>query len=402
MSGEMSLEQKQGMQRRRAFWLPAVIMALIIFIAGFLGGYLTAGHQEEELAAIRTAKKWIDKYYYKDYDAATMTETAVAGMIAGLKDPYSYYLTEQEQEDFTTDTTGQYVGIGVTFTPDEENLSIRVIAVRENGPAAQAGLQAGDVIRKVNGTAYTYEQIEDVLKHTRGNPGEKVTVEVERAGAEPFSAEITKGVIDTDSVEGETLADNIAYLRILSFDMTTYDEVLETLKELQSTRANGLIIDLRNNVGGVVEAATDIVDAFLEEGRIVTLQCKGETAEVYEATGGVLNIKTPIVILMNQYTASASEIMASSLREHGKAVLVGTKTYGKGVVNRKFPVTDTTGMVLTVGEYYTPNGVNIHGKGIQPDVEVLMSQELTVNLGNLETYQDVQLLEAINQVKKAR
>lgn len=184
--------------------------------------------------------------------------------------------------------------------------------------------------------------------------------------------------------------------------MTTYDDMLKALNEIEITGTNGMIMDLRNNGGGVVDIAADIADSFLEEGNIVTLKCKNQPDKSYDAKKGVLNVKTPIVVLVNSSSASASEILSAALQENGKAVLVGEKTYGKGVVNQKFKLTDKTSVVLTVGEYFTPTGKNIHGVGIEPDVPVEMSKELKAKITTLPVNEDVQLLEAINQVKKVR
>ncbi len=392
-------EEKKKRSRPRS-----AVVAVCIFLLGFLlgraGDFLPS--QGMDISVLNKLKDRIDQSYYKEYDAADLQDMTLAGMVAGLNDPYSYYLPEIAQEDFDESVTGSYVGIGITISPDEKDYSIKVVAPMDGSPAAKAGVLAGDKIVKINGEAFTYERIEDALKLMRGKPGEKVTLEIAREGAENFTTEVVKAKIETPSVEAEIIDDRIAYVRISRFDLTTYDDMLDALNQINVTETNGIIIDLRNNGGGVVDVAADIADSFLEEGNIVTLKCKNQSDESYDAKKGVLNVKTPVVILVNDFSASASEILAAALQENGKAILVGEKTYGKGVVNQKFVLTDKTSVVLTVGEYFTPSGKNIHGVGIEPDVPVAMSKELKANLSNLSVNEDVQLLEAINQVKKAR
>lgn len=381
-----------------------IASVILIFGIGFLAGNnIQIFHKDGvDTALLNKLKNCIDQNYYKDYDAENLEDMTLAGMVAGLEDPYSYYLPEIAQEDFDESVTGSYVGIGVTISPDEEDYTIKVISLMDGSPAAKAGLQAGDKIMKINGEEFTYERIEDALKLMRGNAGEKVTLEIAREGVEDFTVEVEKAEIETSSVETKVIDDNIAYVRLSRFDLTTYDDMLQALNDIDVNSTNGMIIDLRNNGGGVVDVAVDIADSFLEEGNIVTLKCKNEPDKVYQAKKGVLNVKTPVVVLVNGSSASASEILSAALQDSGKAILVGEKTYGKGVVNQKFGLTEKTSVVLTVGEYFTPSGKNIHGVGIEPDVEVKMSKELQANITELEVYEDIQLMEAINQVKKVR
>ncbi len=394
-------ETKPTTKRNRPF---LAAFAVVIFLFGFLAGRMSDILPEEgmDLTILHKLKDRIDHSYYKEYDARDLQDMTLAGMVAGLNDPYSYYLPEIAQEDFDENVTGSYVGIGVTLSPDEEDYSIKVVAPMDGSPAAKAGILAGDKIVKINGEDFTYERIEDALKLMRGKAGEKVTLEIAREGVQNFTTEVAKAKIETPSVEAEIIDDHIAYVRISRFDLTTYDDMLDALNQIRVTETNGMIIDLRNNGGGVVNVAADIADSFLEEGNIVTLKCKNEPDESYDAKKGVLNVKTPVIVLVNDASASASEILAAALQENGKGILVGEKTYGKGVINQKYGLTDKTSVVLTVGEYFTPSGKNIHGIGIEPDIPVAMSKELKANLSNLSVNEDVQLLEAINQVKKAR
>ena len=401
-NNEISQEQShRGKGQKLLFRIASVIL---IFAIGFLAGNFIEIMPGEgmDISLLNKLKNRIDQNYYKEYDFNKVQDMTLAGMVAGLNDPYSYYLPEIAQEDFDESVTGSYVGIGVTISPDEKDYSIKVVSPMDGSPAAKAGIQAGDKIVKINGEDYTYERIEDALKLMRGKAGEKVSLEIAREGMDDFTVEVEKAKIETPSVEAKIIDDNIAYVRISRFDMTTYDDMLKALNEIEITGTNGMIMDLRNNGGGVVDIAADIADSFLEEGNIVTLKCKNQPDKSYDAKKGVLNVKTPIVVLVNSSSASASEILSAALQENGKAVLVGEKTYGKGVVNQKFKLTDKTSVVLTVGEYFTPAGKNIHGVGIEPDVPVEMSKELKAKITTLPVNEDVQLLEAINQVKKVR
>ncbi len=381
-----------------------VVCAVLIFLFGFMAGQGISLIPSEgmDIALLNKLKERIDHSYYKEYNVRDLEEMTLAGMVAGLNDPYSYYLPEIAQEDFDESVTGSYVGIGVTISPDEEDYSIKVVSPMDGSPAAKAGILAGDKIIKINNEEFTYERIEDALKLMRGKAGEKVTLEIAREGAKNFTIEVTKAKIETPSVEAKIIDDHIAYVRISRFDLTTYDDMLAALNQIKVTETNGMIIDLRNNGGGVVDIAAEIADSFLEEGNIVTLKCKNQPDTSYDAKKGMLNVKTPVVVLVNDASASASEILAAALQENGKAILVGEKTYGKGVVNQKYTLTDKTSVVLTVGEYFTPSGKNIHGIGIEPDIPVAMSKQLKANLANLSVREDIQLLEAMNQVKKGR
>lgn len=406
MQNEENSEISQVLPRKRTRRkrLVQTVSVVLIFTVGFLSGNWVKNMSVEglDVTLLNKLKSRIDHNYYKAYNSEKVQDMTLAGMVAGLNDPYSYYLPEVAQEDFDESVTGSYVGIGVTISPDEKDYSIKVVSPMDGSPAAKAGIQAGDKIIQINGEAYTYERIEDALKQMRGKAGEKVTLEIAREGTDDFTVEVEKAKIETPSVDAKKIDDNIAYVRISRFDMTTYDDMLEALNEIGVAGTNGMIMDLRNNGGGVVDVAADIADSFLEEGNIVTLKCKNQPDKVYSAKKGVLKVKTPIVILVNGSSASASEILSAALQENGKAILVGEKTYGKGVVNQKFKLTDKTSVVLTVGEYFTPTGKNIHGVGIEPDVEVQMSKELKAKLTTLSVHEDVQLLEAINQVKKVR
>ena len=398
------ISQVSSRKRTRRKRLLQTVSVVLIFTVGFLSGNWVKNMSVEglDVTLLNKLKSRIDHNYYKAYNSEKMQDMTLAGMVAGLNDPYSYYLPEVAQEDFDESVTGSYVGIGVTISPDEKDYSIKVVSPMDGSPAAKAGIQAGDKIIQINDEAYTYERIEDALKQMRGKAGEKVTLEIAREGADDFTVEVEKAKIETPSVDAKKIDDNIAYVRISRFDMTTYDDMLEALNEIGVAGTNGMIMDLRNNGGGVVDVAADIADSFLEEGNIVTLKCKNQPDKAYSAKKGVLKVKTPIVILVNGSSASASEILSAALQENGKAILVGEKTYGKGVVNQKFKLTDKTSVVLTVGEYFTPTGKNIHGVGIEPDVEVQMSKELKAKITTLSVHEDVQLLEAINQVKKVR
>ncbi len=406
MQNEENSEISQVLPRKRTRRkrLVQTVSVVLIFTVGFLSGNWVKNMSVEglDVTLLNKLKSRIDHNYYKAYNSEKVQDMTLAGMVAGLNDPYSYYLPEVAQEDFDESVTGSYVGIGVTISPDEKDYSIKVVSPMDGSPAAKAGIQAGDKIIQINGEAYTYERIEDALKQMRGKAGEKVTLEIAREGTDDFTVEVEKAKIETPSVDAKKIDDNIAYVRISRFDMTTYDDMLEALNEIGVAGTNGMIMDLRNNGGGVVDVAADIADSFLEEGNIVTLKCKNQPDKAYSAKKGVLKVKTPIVILVNGSSASASEILSAALQENGKAILVGEKTYGKGVVNQKFKLTDKTSVVLTVGEYFTPTGKNIHGVGIEPDVEVQMSKELKAKLTTLSVHEDVQLLEAINQVKKVR
>ncbi|MBC7087580.1 MAG: S41 family peptidase [Tissierellales bacterium] len=344
-------------------------------------------------------RRAIDELYLRDFDENDLLEGQLKGMVNALNDPYSVYMTKDEYERFNTETEGEYGGIGIIVTPGDDNL-ITVVSPIEDTPAEKAGIQTGDKIIRVDGKEYFAENMDEAVKVMRGEPNTDVVLTILRKDKSgetiTFDVEITRKIIKLISVKSELLDDDIGYIRITSFDMNTADDFKKQLKDLERNNAKGLIIDLRNNPGGLLNVCADVADELLDKGVIVYTEDKNGNREYLYSDSNMT--KLPIVVLVNEGSASASEILAGAIKDHQRGVLVGTTTFGKGVVQRLRDFPDGSGLKITVSEYFTPNGINIHGIGITPDVVVELNEEVEeIGIGNLEN--DNQLQKAIEVLK---
>lgn len=394
--------ENNNLNRRR---LIAVIAAAVIFCAGYATAYISNQKSYGNVPAstienLNRIEKLIRENYYTDYDSNALFRYAEEFMVYGLEDPYSYYLDEQSTEEYNEDITGNYVGIGVTLTPGE-NGEIKVLAPFEGSPAREAGIKADDVLSKVNGKEYMYENVDEAVSVIRGKSGETVTLEIIRNGTETLTFEVEKREIEVASVSSEKIGANIIHLRISRFDLTTADDLMKELEKYSTDENTGIILDLRDNPGGVVISALEIADAFISEGILLTEKYKNAEDEVTSATEDKLNVKYPIAVLANKYSASASEILTGALKDNGVAVLIGETTYGKGILNQKFSIDGSSSIVLSIGEYTTPSGESIHEKGIAPDYEVLLPEALQRKpASDLTSEEDIQLKKAVEYITK--
>jgi len=331
--------------------------------------------------------------YISNINKEDLLNSAIKGYVAGLEDKYTEYFTEEEMEEFYTEIEGNYVGIGIYMYQNTENNSIVVLYPIDGSPAEEAGIQPGDIIRKVDGIEYTGDDFENISKYIKGKEGTKVAIEVERNG-ETLKFDIERKKIDLYPIESEILENNIGYINITSFDSECAQEFKETYNNLKKANINKLIIDLRDNGGGIVEEALDIADYILEKNQIILITKGKQGSEEIEKSTKKPIIDVPIVVLTNENTASASEILAAALKENNKATIVGEKTFGKGVIQELITLTDGSGLKVTIEEYYTPNRNQINGIGITPDVEVISNENIVVEMEN-----DKQLQEAIKILK---
>ena len=316
-------------------------------------------------------------------------------MIYGLEDPFSYYLDETGQTEFEENIEGSYVGVGLTLSPSDSG-EIMVIAPFDGSPAIDAGIMKNDIITKVNGTAYRYDEVEEAIKLMKGKPGEEVTLEIKRENEEPFEVTLKKAEIVYKSVATEQLRDDTVYARISRFDLNTYDDLIEELDKYHIDENTNLILDLRDNPGGTVVSSVAIADLFMDEGVIVTEKYKNKKDIVEKATDGYAKIKYPLILLTNESSASASEILAGALKDSKKAIIIGENTFGKGLINQRFPLDSKSSIVLSVAEYETPNGTKIHGVGIAPDIEIPFDYKKSIL--TLEKEDDVQLKAALDYI----
>jgi carboxyl-terminal processing protease len=334
--------------------------------------------------------------YVDEVDERTLMEHAVRGMVSGL-DPYSAYLDREEYDEIRLTTSGSYPGIGVEVAPEAEG--IKVLRPIADSPAERAGLRSGDVIVRIDG-APVLSDVDAAIDQMRGPAGSQVKLSVRRPGAPAVvDLALERAQVEVHSVASELLEPGFGYLRITSFSDTTAQDVTRAVSNLLAARPGaplrGLVIDLRNNPGGVLDSAVEVADAFLDAGVIVTADGRTPDARFrMDATPGELLAGTRIAVLVNGGSASAAEILAGALKDNGRAVLVGRRTYGKGSVQTVIPLADGRALKLTTSHYATPSGAKIDQRGIDPDLEV---QGLDEPPGELA--QDAEVRRALQALK---
>jgi carboxyl-terminal processing protease len=313
----------------------------------------------------------IENEYVDPVDRRRLLEGAVRGMVAEL-DPHSSYMAPDEFAAFESDTEGRFGGIGIEVETRDDKLV--VLAVFEGAPADRAGIRSGDVIAAVDGKDPGAEPLDKLVKHLRGLPGTHVKVAVRRAGvSELLQFDLAREIVNVVSVSSKLLPHHLAYIRIGQFQERTHDELLAAVGNLRQRAGGplaGVILDLRNDPGGLVDQAADVADEFIDHGTIYTARHRGKIVEEVTAHGGGALSTEPCVAIVNQYTASASELVAGALQDHGRATIVGEPTFGKGSVQAIISLADGAGMRLTVSRYYTPSGHAIQADGVHPDVAV--------------------------------
>ncbi len=373
--------RKKGDDRFLKGVLTGVLCSLIVAAAAVWGIYFLrpAGGREtgptearygEIGEKLEMLKGMVDRLFLYEADEGAMAEGIYKGFIAGLGDPYTVYYTAEEYEEMMESSDGEYVGIGVQITQSESTNLITVIRVFRGSGAEEAGLQAGDVLYKVDGEDITGEDINNVVAKIRGNAGTAVHIQVYRDSVKDYvEMDVERRDVSMDTVEWSMLEGGMGYLQITEFDGVTYEQFVTALEDLKAQGMKGMILDLRDNPGGRLDQVVEIADDFLTEGIIVSTKDKNGLGTTYEADEE-LRFEGPVVILANGNSASASEVLAGALKDYDKATLVGTTTYGKGIVQSIYPFDDGTAIKITISDYYTPSGANIHGTGIEPDVAV--------------------------------
>lgn len=334
-----------------------------------------------------------------------LRDDAIKAYVDGLDEPYTHYYTQSEFSSYIDNIQDGYVGIGVIVGVNDDN-QIEVVAPFEDSPAYNAGIQPSDIIKAIDGVEYSGDKLSEAVDNIKnGEIGTTVDIKILR-DEEELDITVTRGDIATDSVDGEMLNDNIGYIRVTGFNTTsdngeksTFSEFKDKITELQSSGMSKMIVDLRDNPGGVLDEACNMADMILPEGIITYTETKSGKRTDYNSDAESLDI--PIVILINENSASASEVFTGALNDYGKATVVGKKSYGKGIVQSVLPFYDGSGMSLTVAKYYTPNGTCIHGIGIEPDVEVDMPDEYKDMYASMvEHDKDTQLQKAIEIIKE--
>jgi carboxyl-terminal processing protease len=364
----------------RSRTLIALCAGAVFGFTGAIAGDVKAEHRDETPNASATlpweqARLFAEVYerikreYVDEVDDKALMEKAIRGMVAAL-DPHSAYLDTDEFEEIRLSTMGSYPGVGIEVVAEEAG--VKILRPIEGSPAAQAGLQAGDIIVKIDNKEVGSDQA-GAIAQLRGPSGSTVKLTVRREGTpDPLDFSLRRAKVDVRSVTHTTLDPGFGYVRITSFSETTADDVTRAIAALKRDNPKGLqglVLDLRNNPGGVLEAGVAVADAFLNDGIIVTADGRTPDARFrMEATPGDLIDGAELVVLVNGGSASASEIVAGALKDHHRAELIGHKTYGKGSVQTVMPLAQGGAIKLTTSRYYTPSGVSIHGKGIIPDI----------------------------------
>lgn len=347
----------------------------VLTIAGLCFAFGIHAGEVEDIVRFLGVKRFIEARYVTDVDETKLMDGAISGMVQSLGDPHSIYMNADTFEQLKEHTEGEFGGIGVTMGFKDNKVTI--ISVLDDTPGQKVGLQAGDEITAVDGTPVTEMQTEEVAMHIRGEVGTEVTLSISRDG-QTQDYKITRATIKLDTAKGVMLGDGMGYIRIASFSENTGKEFKAAYESLEQQGMKGLIIDLRENPGGLVTSCVDIANMVVPKGPIVSVVERDGSKEVHESN--LEESKYPIVVLIDGNSASASEILAGALQDTGAATLVGTKSYGKGSVQVVVPMLHNDGLKLTIAKYYTPNGRCIDGTGIEPDVEVEMPENATTDV----------------------
>ena len=352
-----------------------IIFSLFVTTLGFLPNNVSeaqSNRQEtyKQLNLFGDVFQRVQEQYVEEVTDKELIESAISGMLQSL-DPHSSYLSAESYKDMQVKTKGTFGGLGIEITMEDG--VVKVVSPIDETPAALAGMQSGDLIIGINGESIRGLSINDAVSQLRGPIGSNVTITVVRNKQEPFELVIKRDIIKIRSVR-HNIINNVGYVRLTTFSETTTEGMKSSIKKIQGELGKnfqGLILDLRNNPGGLLNQSISVSDSFLDRGEIVSTKGRknGDTSRVFAKKGDVINGK-PLVVLINSGSASASEIVAGALKDHSRAIIIGTRSFGKGSVQSIIPLPGNGAMRLTTARYYTPSGVSIQAKGIEPDIQV--------------------------------
>ena len=373
--------------RRIRFWQMLALGGLL-FVAGLAVPTLTTAQSDEQQETYRQLGLFGDVFqriresYVDEVEDKELVEAAITGMLTSL-DPHSSFLNTENYNSMQVQTKGRFGGLGIEITMEKG--MIKIVSPIDDTPAAKAGLQPEDYIIAVDDESIIGLQLSEAVERLRGEVGSKVTVKVQRDQGEPFDVTLVRDFIKIKSVRSE-IFDGIGYVRLTTFSEQTSPGLQDAVGDFflsEGDNLKGIVLDLRNNPGGLLNEAVAVSDAFLEKGEIVSTRGRNadEGSHVYARAGDIAR-GLPVVVLINSGSASASEIVAGALKDHKRAILLGTRTFGKGSVQSVIPVSNTAAIRLTTARYYTPSGESIQGKGITPDIEVALARIEKLDGGN--------------------
>ena len=381
----------------------AITMALAIAVISSLTTYIVvsfvfsarlAGDEDSlSLVEFENVEQIIDYYYLRDYDMEEVQYAGLKAMVAALDDPYSVYYTPEEFNAFTQESAGEYYGIGMVISADDVTGLAVVEYFFDDSSAEDAGVEAGDMIVSIDGQDVTNRTLQEISVLCIGEEGTSITLGVKR-GDEVLEFEMTRRAVSMDMLAYSMLDDGIGYMDIAQFGGNCEELFVEAMAYFEQNNAEGIVIDLRDNPGGYLSTVTAMLDLLLPEGTIVYTEDKNGTQEVFTSDASCTDI--PLVLIVNENTASAAEIFAGAIQDYDYGDVVGTTTYGKGVVQVVIPITSTGGGIkITTSEYFTPNGRSIDGNGIYPDEYVELQQDFIDNPENYSFEADAQVQEAL-------
>lgn len=366
--------KKENKRRNRKLWIGAVALMLVTsifttFVLSTIGviGILPYKEYRQYKKLVSLSEK-INEDFYKKPDKDMLETGIYKGLFAGLGDVYSAYYTKDEMKQLLEASSGKYVGVGMTVGADKETGRIRVESTFDKSPAKEAGIQKGDFIVRVDGKSYTYQEMDIAVKNMRGKAGTSVKISLIRANRQ-IEKIVVRRQITIQTIDSRVLENNLGYISIKSFDEDTADDFRSALKNLEAKNIKGLIVDVRDDGGGLLDVVENIADRLLGKAVIVYTQDNKGNKE-YLRSSDKEKISIPIVVLTNGNSASASEILTGAILDNKAGISVGTTTYGKGLVQQVVPLRDGTGYKLTTAQYFTPNGSYINEKGIKPTIEV--------------------------------
>ena len=415
MDGPRVREERNQKRKGRLSGVIGFILGMMTaFILGYIGfsfalgnGILLSGftsRRSDKLDYEKIEEKTsylqsiIDEYFLFDEDMTKVEDGIYAGMMNGLGDPYTVYYTKEEYKALNEDTEGKYSGIGAVVSQNPNTKIITIVNVFDNSPAKESGLQVGDIIYKIDGEEVAGTDMDILVKtKIRGEEGTGFKMTVLRGDErKEVELELTRRSIEVQTVVGKMLDDNIGYIAVSQFDAVTSDQFENSIEELKSQGMTKLIVDLRGNPGGLLDQVVSMLDYILPEGVVLYTEDKYGNGDVYESDG-INELKIPMVVLVNENSASASEVFTATLRDFNWGTIVGKTTFGKGIVQNVLPLGDGTAVKITTQHYYPPSGYDLHKVGIKPDVEVDLNEGAVIG-----SESDNQLSTAIEILKSEK